>query len=120
MKVTRLLPVLFVSLLVALAFLCAPVHSGEKDFTVSFGTGGMGAYRVVDNTCFVYTLNYPREEKQISQLMNNVLTDSIGQARKQFARENDGLVNVKVVWQFLGKEKIIYQVCGDVVKKAAR
>jgi hypothetical protein len=106
-------------LLICLFFprhLCAE----EQNFVVSFGTGGMVTYRVVDNTCFVYTLGYPKEEKQISQLMNNVLTDSIGQARKQFARANDGLVNVKVAWQFLGKEKIIYQVCGDVVKKAGK
>lgn len=97
-----------------------PSIAAEKDFIVSFGTGGMASYKVIDNTCFVYTLGYPKEEKQISQMMNNVLTDSIGQARKQFARENDGLVNVKVAWQFLGKERIIYQVCGDVVKKGGK
>ncbi|OPY70901.1 MAG: hypothetical protein A4E57_00216 [Syntrophorhabdaceae bacterium PtaU1.Bin034] len=103
----------------SLMFLLFPSDSpaAEKNFIVSFGTGGMSTYKVVDNTCFVYTLGYPKEEKQISQLMNNVLTDSIGQAKKQFAKENDGLVNVKVFWQFLGKERIIYQVCGDVVKK---
>jgi hypothetical protein len=99
---------------------CAPAVAAEKDFIVSFGTGGMTSYRVVDNTCFVYTLGYPKEEKQISQMMNNVLTDSIGQARRQFAKNNDGLVNVKVAWQFLGKERIIYQVCGDVVKKGGK
>ncbi len=98
----------------------SPSIAAEKDFIVSFGTGGMGSYRVVDNTCFVYTLGYPKEEKQISQMMNNVLTDSIGQARRQFAKDNDGLVNVKVAWQFLGKERIIYQVCGDVVKKGGK
>lgn len=98
----------------------SPAVAAEKDFIVSFGTGGMASYKVVDNTCFVYTLGYPKEEKQISQMMNNVLTDSIGQARKQFARDNDGLVNVKVAWQFLGKERIIYQVCGDVVKKGGK
>lgn len=99
-----------------------PHHLGadEQIFVVSFGTGGMATYKVVDNTCFVYTLGYPKDEKQISQLMNNVLTDSIGQARRQFGRTNDGLVNVKVAWQFLGKEKIIYQVCGDVVKKVGK
>jgi len=53
-------------------------------------------------------------------LMNNVLTDSIGKARKQFSKQNDGLVNVKLAWQILGKEKIVYQVCGDVVKKTAK
>ena len=52
--------------------------------------------------------------------MNNVLTDSIGKARKQFAKQNDGLVNVKVAWQVLGKEKILYQVCGDVIKKSGK
>ncbi len=112
------------TMLAALLVICAlfppGVPAADKDFVVSFGTGGMATYKVVDNTCFVYTLGYPKEEKQVSQLMNNVLTDSIGKARKQFSKQNDGLVNVKVAWQVLGKEKIVYQVCGDVVKKAGK
>ncbi len=110
-----------VAVLMGLLLVClsvsVPVYAGDQNFVVSFGTGGMPTYRVVDNTCFVYTLAYPKEEKEISQLMNNVLTDSINQARKQFSQQNDGLVNMKIAWQFLGKEKIVYQVCGDVVKK---
>jgi hypothetical protein len=108
------------ALLLVLAAFPAGAPAGENDFIVSFGTGGITTYKVVDNTCFVYTLGYPKEEKEVSQLMNNVLTDSIGKARKQFAKQNDGLVNVKVAWQILGKEKIVYQVCGDVVKKTGK
>ncbi len=105
-----------------LIFAAAPcaAPAADNDFVVSFGTGGIATYKVVDNTCFVYTLGYPKEEKDVSQLMNNVLTDSIVKARKQFAKQNDGLVNVKVAWQVLGKEKILYQVCGDVIKKSGK
>jgi hypothetical protein len=112
--------IILAALLLIFAAFPPEAPAGENDFVVSFGTGGMATYKVVDNTCFVYTLSYPKDEKQISELMNNVLTDSIGKARKQFSKQNDGLVNVKLAWQILGKEKIVYQVCGDVVKKTAK
>ncbi len=108
---------LVVLVMAALMGVPGAAMTAENDFIVSFGSGGLVSYRVVDNTCYAYALNYPREEKQLSQLMNGVLTNSIAQARRQFAKENDGLLNVKVEWQFLGKEKVVYQVCGDIVRK---
>jgi hypothetical protein len=52
--------------------------------------------------------------------MNNVLTSSVASAKKQYAKDNDGFINIKVIWQFLGKEKIVYQICGDIVKKGVK
>lgn len=106
--------------LIFVVFLTSASVAAEKDFVVSFGNGGFSSYRVVDNACYVFTLNYPADERQLSQLMNEVITASVLAARKQYARDNDGFINVKVQWQFLGKERIVYQVCGDIVKRGGK
>jgi len=103
-----------------LFFVAGNVFAAERDFIVSFGNGGFSTYRVVDNACYVYTLHYPADEKQLSHLMNQVITASVAAARRQYAKDNDGFINVKVQWQFLGKERIVYQVCGDIVRRGGK
>lgn len=114
------LKIFLACLFLILFFVAVNVFAAEKDFIISFGNGGFSTYKVADNTCYVYTLNYPADEKQLSQLMNNVLTSSVASAKKQYAKDNDGFINIKVIWQFLGKEKIVYQICGDIVKKGVK
>jgi len=113
--------ILLVVLFLLLAFVVVDkemlASAKGKDFTVSFGNGGLKNYFVVDNACYVYTINYPKDEKQLSQLMNNVLTSSVVSAKRKFSPENDGFINIRIHWQFIGKEKIIYQVCGDIIKR---
>jgi hypothetical protein len=114
------LKILLSCLFLILFFASVNVSAAERDFIISFGNGGLSTYTVVDNACYVYTLHYPADERQLSQLMNNVLTSSVASARRQYAKDNDGFINIKIVWQFLGKERIVYQICGDIVKKGGK
>lgn len=93
------------------------ISAKENDFTVSFGNGGIQNYQVIDNSCYVYLINYPKDEKNLSDIMNKVLFSTIAQAKKQFSKDNDGFINMDVKWQFIGKERLVYQICGDVVRR---
>ncbi len=88
-----------------------------KDFTISFGDGGFKTYKVIDNSCYVYIFKYPKNEKNISNLINKALMTTLLRARKQFSKENDGFINIKTHLKFLDKDRIIYQICGDVVRR---
>lgn len=93
------------------------INAKDNDFTVSFGNGGIQSYQVVDNSCYGYVINYPKDEKTLSDMMNKVVFSTIIQAKKQFSKDNDGFINIDVKWQYIGKEKIVYQICGDVIRR---
>ena len=105
-----------VSLLV-LGMIAATVFAKGKDFTFSFGNGGFTSYKVQDNSCYVYVFNYPKNEKKISDIINRALMTSLFRARKQFSKDNDGFINIRTHLKFIGKDKIVYQICGDVVRR---
>jgi len=102
-------------LLLALTVLLSTAYA--KEFTISFGNGGFKEYSVKDNSCYVYVLNYPKDEKKLSEIINRAIITSLFRARKQFSKNYDGFINITTHLHFIGKEKIIYQVCGDIVRR---
>lgn len=88
-----------------------------KEFTVSFGNGGFERYKVVDNTCFSYIMGYPKTDKTVPNIMNEAVLRSIAQAKKKFGNKYDGFINVRVHMQFVDKKMIIYQICGDLIRR---
>lgn len=89
----------------------------DKDFTISFGNGGFEKYKVYDNSCYVYVFKFPKSEKEISDIINKALMTTLFRAKEQFSKENDGFINVRTHLNFIDKELIIYQICGDVVRR---
>ena len=86
-------------------------------FMVSFGTGGV-KYKLIDSTCYSYVLRYPKDEKRIPNMLNNTIISSVYQAGRDYRKKKaNGFFNVKFFWQVVGKERIIVQVCGDVVRR---
>ena len=90
--------------------------AGSK-FIVSFGDGGFSKYEIVDNTCYTYSLNYPKTDAEVSKLMNSVIVVVVQNAKKAYAKKADGFINIRPKWQVVYGKKIIYQVCGDIIKK---
>ncbi|WP_456465102.1 hypothetical protein [Persephonella sp.] len=105
-----------ISLLIA-GIISVSAFAKGNDFIFSFGNGGLTSYKVQDNSCYVYVFNYPKNEKKISDIINRALMTSLLRAKKQFSKDNDGFINIKTHLKFIGKEKIIYQVCGDVIRR---
>ena len=97
--------------------LISNAYSKESDFTISFGNGGFQNYTVVDNSCYIYLINYPKDEKTLSNILNKILFSTITEARKRFSKDNDGFINIDVKLEFIGKERIVYQICGDVIRR---
>jgi len=87
-----------------------------QDFLVSFGDGGV-KYRIVDSTCYSYVLNYPKDEKRLPNMLNNTIMSSVIKAGREYSKKANGFFNVKFFWQVVGKERIIVQVCGDIVRR---
>jgi len=90
---------------------------GKTKFLVSFGDGGLKKYEVVDNTCYVYTIKYPKKDTDLPKIMNDVLVSSVINAQRQYGKKGDAFINIRVSWQVVGKERLIYQVCGDIVRR---
>lgn len=88
-----------------------------KEFTVSFGEGGLKKYKVIDNTCFSYIIGYPKTDKTVPNIMNEAVLKSVAKAKKEFSKDYDGFINVKVHMQFIDKRMIIYQICGDLIRR---
>ncbi|WP_200762616.1 hypothetical protein [Nitrosophilus alvini] len=109
---------LFIAIFAIALLLSAADAKSKKSFTISFGDGGMGKYEIVDNSCYVYTLN-PKSLKDAPKTLNSALTASLVNVKKQYAKKADGFVNIKVHLTPY-KNAIIYQVCGDVVKTSKR
>ena len=89
----------------------------KPKFLVSFGDGGLKKYEIVDNTCYVYTIKYPKKDTDLPKVMNDVLVSSVINAQRQYGKKGDGFINIRVSWQVVGKERLIYQVCGDIVRR---
>ncbi len=89
----------------------------KPKFLVSFGDGGLKRYEIVDNTCYVYTIKYPKKDTDLPKVMNDVLVSSVINAQRQYGKKGDGFINIKVSWQVVGKDRLIYQVCGDIVRR---
>jgi len=87
-----------------------------QDFLVSFGDGGV-KYSVVDSTCYSYVLRYPEDERRLPNMLNNTIMSSVIKAGKEYSKKANGFFNVKFFWQVVGKERIIVQVCGDIVRR---
>ena len=102
--------------LVVLVLLIGTVLAAEK-FEVSFGTGSSEKFSIVENSCYVYTLKFPKDEKLLAGLFNRALISSIVQVKKDYRKRANGFYNVRFLWQIVGKELIVVQVCGDVVKR---
>ena len=89
----------------------------KEKFIISFGDGGFGKYEIVDNTCFGYVMGYPKTDKTLPNILNEALMRSLKQAKDAYEKKADGYINIKVMWQFIGTKRIIYQVCGDIVRR---
>ncbi len=87
-----------------------------QDFLVSFGEGGV-KYKVIDSTCYSYVLRYPQDERRIPDMLNNTIMSSVIRARREYSKKANGFFNVKFLWQVIGKERILVQVCGDIVRR---
>ncbi len=90
-----------------------------QEFLVSFGDGGV-KYKVVDSTCYSYVLKYPEDEKRLPDMLNNTIMSSVIKAGKEYSKKANGFFNVKFFWQIVGKERIVVQVCGDIVRRETR
>ncbi|RLJ70095.1 hypothetical protein BCF55_0359 [Hydrogenivirga caldilitoris] len=93
------------------------ISSAQEKFIVSFGDGGFKSYELIDSTCYVYTVKYPKEEKRLPKIMNDLIVSSAINAQRQYSKKGNALINMRISWQIAGKELIIYQVCGDVVRR---
>ena len=101
-------------------FLLTVVITGvafSKDFTVSFGDGGIKNYKVKDNTCFSYVMGYPKTDKTVPNIMNEAVLRSFAKAKKDFSKKYDGFINVRVYMQFIDRKMIVYQICGDLIRR---
>lgn len=106
--------------LIALLLMISGVLMAQKKgdtFMTSFGTGGV-KYKLIDSTCYSYVLRYPKDERRIPQMLNNTIISSVYQASRDYRKKKaNGFFNVRYFWQVIGKERIIVQVCGDVVRR---
>jgi len=92
------------------------VLADAKGFTASFGNGGMERYDVGDNVCYGYMIK-TQKNKNLVALLNQVLTVSIQKVKKSYAKQYDGFINIRYRWGTYGNDTILYQVCGDLVKR---
>lgn len=90
--------------------------SNAKDFIASFGNGGISNYKIVDNTCSVYVINYEKIKNSLPQALNQMVMASIKNARKAYEKQGDGYINITTSTQVING-KIIYQVCGDIIRR---
>ncbi|WP_456393369.1 hypothetical protein [Persephonella sp.] len=97
--------------------LIGSTYGSEKDFVVSFGDGGFKQYKVVDNTCFSYIIGYPKTDKTVPNIMNEAVLSSFAAIKKDFKKKYDGFINVHIFMQFIDRKAIIYQVCGDLIRR---
>ncbi|WP_457642473.1 hypothetical protein [Persephonella sp.] len=88
-----------------------------KDFIISFGEGGFKSYKIIDNTCYGYVMGYPKTDKTLPNIMNEAIMRSLKQAKNSYEKKAEGFINIKVMWQFIDKKMIIYQLCGDIVRR---
>lgn len=109
---------LFITFFAIALVLSAANAKSKNSFVISFGKGGMNSYKIVDNSCYVYTLS-PKSLKDTPKTLNSALTASLVNVKKQYAKKADGFINIKVHLTPY-KNAIIYQVCGDVVKTSKR
>ncbi len=94
------------------------VSLAKEKFVISFGNGGMSKYTVEDNICYTYVFNYSDKPKQVSKNMNDVVIFVIQTIKKNFEKKADGFINIRTNWQVApDNRKIVYQVCGDLVKR---
>ncbi|WP_457622520.1 hypothetical protein [Persephonella sp.] len=91
--------------------------TAKEKFIISFGDGGFKKYEIVDNTCFGYVMGYPKTDKTVPNILNEALMRSLKQVKETYEEKADGYINIKVIWQFIGTKRIIYQVCGDIVRR---
>jgi len=90
--------------------------SNAKDFIASFGNGGISSYKIIDNTCSVYVINYEKIKNSLPQALNQMIMTSIRNAKKAYNKQGDGYLNISTSTQVIDK-KIIYQVCGDIIRR---
>ncbi len=91
---------------------------GTDRFIVSFGDGGLKSYKIVDNTCYVYTVKYPKKDSDLPKIMNDVLVSSVINAQKQYGKKGNAFINIRVSWQLVGDKRLVYQVCGDIARRS--
>lgn len=101
---------------VILSILSLILLANAKDFIASFGNGGITDYKIIDNTCSVYVINYEKIKNSLPQALNQMVMASIKNARKAYKRQGDGYINISTSTQVIN-EKIIYQVCGDIIRR---
>ncbi len=104
-------------LVALLLLLLVEIGIGAEKFIVSFGNAGLKSYEIVDNTCYVYTVKYPKKDSDLPKIMNDVLVSSVINAQKQYGKKGSAFINIRLSWQLVGKERLIYQVCGDIVRR---
>ncbi len=90
--------------------------SNAKDFIASFGNGGISNYKIIDNTCSVYVISYEKIKNSLPQALNQMIMASIKNVRKAYNKKGDGYINISTSTQVIN-EKIIYQVCGDIIRR---
>ena len=49
--------------------------------------------------------------------MNEAVLKSIAKAKKDFSKKYDGFINVRVYMQFIDRKMIVYQICGDLIRR---
>ena len=111
----------FLALMIATMMVVVAANAAKKTknkFVVSFGDGGYKSYKVIDNSCYVYTLA-PKSLKDAPKALNSAITASLVNAGKQYSKKADAFINIKV-YLTPYKNAIIYQVCGDVIKASKR
>ncbi len=99
------------------ALITAGIAMGEPKFLVSFGDGGLKKYEIVDNTCYVYTIKYPKKDTDLPKIMNDVLVSSVINAQRQYGKKGNGFINIRISWQVVERKRLIYQVCGDIIRR---
>ncbi len=108
---------IFLIIMILIFSLKSQTVAKDKEFVVSFGNGGLKSFVVKDNTCFSYIMGYPKTDKTVPNIMNEAVLSSLAEARKKFSKEYDGFINVRVQMQFVDRKMIIYQICGDLIRR---
>ena len=86
----------------------------ERKFIYSVGNGGFEKYEVIDNLSYVYTLT-PKEDKEIPDQINNIITSTFVKIRSDFENKADGFINIKTSLVSHKEGVLIFHIYGDIV-----
>jgi len=87
-----------------------------KKFMFSVGNAGFEKYEVIDNISYVYTLN-PKDEKEIPELINNIIKSTFVKVRSDYQEKADGFINIQTSWAPYKEGILVFHIYGDIAQE---